>query len=240
MAGRQDYRPSFAQGFAHSAVESAYPELWRGLVGAWAPMLGVTGNRLLDWSGFGRNGSVVGGVWAAGPAGVGVYCTGGNYCSTAPASLNIAAGDFTVAILFRPRTWPGAYTALVDKGHNDAREFALFTTTGGDLNYYSIGGINNDCSIATSMPAGGLWMLTVTRRGSAASFYVNGKAAGQLSSNGNPLSIDGLWTLALAPSTATTLDQGVVYFTAGPNSGSHGLLGTLKLAPATVSTGGGY
>ena len=184
MAGRQDYRPSFAQGFAHSAVESAYPELWRGLVGAWAPMLGVTGNRLLDWSGFGRNGSVVGGVWAAGPAGVGVYCTGGNYCSTAPASLNIAAGDFTVAILFRPRTWPGAYTALVDKGHNDAREFALFTTTGGDLNYYSIGGINNDCSIATSMTAGGLWMLTVTRRGSAASFYVNGKAAGQLSSNG--------------------------------------------------------
>jgi hypothetical protein len=184
MAARQDYPPSFKQGFARCAAERAYPDLWRGLVGAWAPMLGVTGNRLPDWSGYRRNGSVVNGVWAAGPAGVGVYCTGGNYCSTAPASLNVAAGDFTVAILFRPRTWPGAYTALVDKGHSDAREFALFATTGGDLNYYSIGGIYGDCSIATSMTAGGLWMLTVTRRGTAVSFYVNGRITGQLSSSG--------------------------------------------------------
>ncbi len=148
-------------------------------------MLGATGNRLIDWSGYRGNGSVVSGVWAAGPAGVGVYCTGGNYCSTVPGSINVAAGDFTVAILFRPRTWPGAYTALVDKGHNNpSREFSLFATTSGDLNYYGIGGNYDDCSIATSMTAGQVWMLTVTRRGSAVSFYVNGKVAGQLSSSG--------------------------------------------------------
>jgi len=43
-------RPSYAQGFARNAAESAYPELWRGLVGLWPTSLGPTGLTLYDRS----------------------------------------------------------------------------------------------------------------------------------------------------------------------------------------------
>lgn len=46
-------RPSYSTGFAQWPGMSEYPELWRGLVGAWDPSLGQTGNRLIDLSGNG-------------------------------------------------------------------------------------------------------------------------------------------------------------------------------------------
>jgi len=51
-------RPSHQTGFARSAGKSAYPGLWRGLVGAWVPALGPTGGTLVDVSGFGNHGDV--------------------------------------------------------------------------------------------------------------------------------------------------------------------------------------
>jgi uncharacterized protein (TIGR03118 family) len=72
--------------------------------------------------------------------------------------------------------------------------------------------------------------------GTISIFDQNGNSKGQLQSNGTPISIDGLWALSTAPATATNLDQTVVYFTAGPSSGAHGLFGYLKLA----SLGSGY
>jgi len=50
--------PSYQQGFARSASESEYPELWRGLVGAWCPFLGPTGWTLQDVSGWGNHGTL--------------------------------------------------------------------------------------------------------------------------------------------------------------------------------------
>ncbi len=41
--------PSYKQGFARNAAESANPNLWKGLVGLWAPSLGPT-EKLRDWS----------------------------------------------------------------------------------------------------------------------------------------------------------------------------------------------
>lgn len=49
-------RPSYYQGFARYVGESKYPNLWRGLVGAWVPALGVTGGTLIDQSPYKRNG----------------------------------------------------------------------------------------------------------------------------------------------------------------------------------------
>jgi hypothetical protein len=43
---------------AHNASEAAYPHLWRGLVGAWVPSLGVTGGTLRDASGRGYHGTL--------------------------------------------------------------------------------------------------------------------------------------------------------------------------------------
>jgi len=42
-------RPSYGQGYARSVGESAYPELWRGLLASFVPVLGPTGTTLFDW-----------------------------------------------------------------------------------------------------------------------------------------------------------------------------------------------
>lgn len=53
--------PSYHQDFAHNESESAYPDLWKGLVGAWVPALGVTGIiTLRDVSGYANHGTLNG------------------------------------------------------------------------------------------------------------------------------------------------------------------------------------
>lgn len=48
-------KPSYQAGYARNASESENPNLWDGLVGAWMPSLGVTGNTLRDVSGNGND-----------------------------------------------------------------------------------------------------------------------------------------------------------------------------------------
>ncbi len=50
--------PSFENGFAPRDGEAENPNLLRGLVGAWCPSLGVTGNTLRDISGNNRHGTL--------------------------------------------------------------------------------------------------------------------------------------------------------------------------------------
>lgn len=49
---------SYHTGFAPRDGYPAYPELWRGCVGAWAPCLGPTGLTLRDWSGRQNHGTL--------------------------------------------------------------------------------------------------------------------------------------------------------------------------------------
>ena len=51
-------KPSYATGYARNASESANPNLWKGLVGAWMPSFGVTGNTLKDVSGNENDGTL--------------------------------------------------------------------------------------------------------------------------------------------------------------------------------------
>lgn len=51
-------KPSYATGYAKNASQSAHPNLWDGLVGAWMPSLGVTGETLRDVSGNGNHGTL--------------------------------------------------------------------------------------------------------------------------------------------------------------------------------------
>ena len=51
-------KPSYATGYAKNASESANPNLWKGLVGAWMPSFGVTGKTLKDVSGNGNDGTL--------------------------------------------------------------------------------------------------------------------------------------------------------------------------------------
>jgi len=54
----QQTQPSYKNGFARSQSESAYPGLWKGLVGAWVPQLGNTGLTLIDVSPMANNGTL--------------------------------------------------------------------------------------------------------------------------------------------------------------------------------------
>ena len=58
MILRQRSRPSWKQGFARSADESAFPNLWTGLVGAWIPSFGPTGDILFDVSRYKNHGTL--------------------------------------------------------------------------------------------------------------------------------------------------------------------------------------
>jgi uncharacterized protein (TIGR03118 family) len=56
--------------------------------------------------------------------------------------------------------------------------------------------------------------------------FTDGHFAGQLRDTHNrPITIDGLW--ALLPGTASTGGVGTMWFSAGPDDGSHGLVGQL-------------
>ncbi len=58
------YIPQLSE-IAQGAGESAYPELWEGLVGAWLPLCGTTGGIVPDVSGLSNHGIVSGAVWNA-------------------------------------------------------------------------------------------------------------------------------------------------------------------------------
>ena len=49
---------SYQSVFSPRDGQPLYPELWRGCVGAWAPLLGPTGLTLRDWSGYGNHGAM--------------------------------------------------------------------------------------------------------------------------------------------------------------------------------------
>jgi hypothetical protein len=56
---------------------------------------------------------------------------------------------------------------------------------------------------------------------------LNGEFLGQLRAHGKTISIDGLWALSFAPTTATAVDPDRLYFTAGPDDEKEGLFGYL-------------
>ncbi|MDN3655387.1 TIGR03118 family protein [Ferruginibacter paludis] len=59
-------------------------------------------------------------------------------------------------------------------------------------------------------------------------FAANGRFLGALRAHGAPIEIPGLWGLSFAPATATTVDQGWLFFAAGPNDEADGLFGYIE------------
>lgn len=57
MAFTRLVQPSYHQGYAHERGQSAFPELWDGLIGAWVLALGATGDIVKDVSGRGQDGT---------------------------------------------------------------------------------------------------------------------------------------------------------------------------------------
>lgn len=96
-------KSSYATGFAQWPGMSEYPGLWTGLVGAWAPFLGATGNKVLDWSGNGNTGTYTGTPdWGAGFYGPQVRCDDDQYITFANKATDYITDKFTVVWIGTP------------------------------------------------------------------------------------------------------------------------------------------
>lgn len=97
------HRPSWKQGFARSASESAYPNLWKGLVGAWAPFLGPTGLTLHDVSGRYNHGTLTNGpTWVGSPGGGALSFDGSNDYVTITETFGASTAQ-PLSVLWRSR-----------------------------------------------------------------------------------------------------------------------------------------
>lgn len=116
------------------------------------------------------------------------YVTGGASIDTTPhvpyAHNGTAATAYSVHIVFRPVTWPGSFTPIID-GSSGSRDVSVFAGTGGNLSFISIGG-GSPGTATTAMAVGGTWGFTIT--GTAAgvvTYYVNGaRVGGSTTTNG--------------------------------------------------------
>ncbi len=180
--------PTYAQGFARHAGDSACPGLWDGLVGAWVASLGPTGWTLFDASGRHNHGTLTNmdpaTDWVIGPNGWTLDFDGvDDYVDL---GRSWAFGDFSVALWFKipnltadhaiAGNWNGDATHdgweiwfddVVGKfgGLSDVVSFVIF----GDAS------ANNWLWITSSqITAPGWYHLAVTRRnGADAKMYIN-------------------------------------------------------------------
>lgn len=94
--------PSFAQGYAtHQACIA--PWAWKRVVAAYAPFLGIQGNKLYDFSGKGNHGDINGATWALGKDGPVLNLNGSSHYIDlgTNSSLNLTQ-NFSVSFQVKP------------------------------------------------------------------------------------------------------------------------------------------
>lgn len=93
-------RPSYHQEF-YSPERGGIPlnpNLWNGLLGAWMPLLGGTGSRLVDISGFENHGVNNGATWL--PTGALLFNGSSSWIDMGDVN-DIGTGDFTTSVLIK-------------------------------------------------------------------------------------------------------------------------------------------
>ena len=165
--------PSFATGFAQWPGMSEYPQLWEGLVAAYAPFLGVTGNKVFDLSGNGNTGAILSDtIWDSGPFGFALLFdgSGGGVNCGNKSSLDIT-GDMTIIFSFNPDDAHLAIHRLLHKNTS----YSLYIDTGD--NDYKLRLHNyNDNSYAlssASLVENEQQHIAVVKRGTVVNFYRN-------------------------------------------------------------------
>ena len=131
--------PSFVNGYARNASESARPHLWKGLVGAWAPSLGVTGDTLRDVSGNGNDGTLTNmdpaTDWVATSKGLALDFDGSDDYVTTDDSEGLFArsGDdpLTVSCWVYPKRFSGYQDIVGNRDDHLSFNFLLYQHTSG-------------------------------------------------------------------------------------------------------------
>lgn len=191
--------PSYKAGFARNAAEAAYPNLRKGLVGAWAPFLGPTGLTLFDWGGRHNHGTLTNmdpaNCWKASPYGYALDLI-------AASSQYIDCGDvlegmsqLTLSCWFKADILAsGQFYALITKFGNSSTNRSYYLglyddNADGNLQIRSFfdDGTNNGGQQGSTNLTVGQWYFAV------AMYYGGGLAALYL--NGVPESVTGYGTI---------------------------------------------
>jgi hypothetical protein len=174
-------KPSLTTGYASCANESKYPELWKGLVGAWIPMLGNVNGTILDVS-HKRNISVGTSITDWGVDSFGSYIrsvpnTGKTPIPLMPLAWN-AGHPFTLHSVFTKTTGTSNYllAAWSANWSTDYPGFEMFLGAGGTLRFIIGAAATADAqrsigTIITNIPYAG----TIIYNGNIAKGYLNGK-----------------------------------------------------------------
>jgi hypothetical protein len=136
-------QPSYASGYAKSASESAHPELWDGLVGAWMPSFGVTGNVLRDI--INRHDAATldnDASWVTSDQGIGVQLDG-NGDTVTLGSLNDIKGvsQLSVMVLAKQTIDNDEYSAYIHDENTSTRRWGLSSPAsalGGNTNVLAL------------------------------------------------------------------------------------------------------
>lgn len=183
------YMPSYGQGFAASADESAHPGLWKGQGSAWVPPLGVTGDTLFDSFGYKNHGTLTNGpTWVMTEKGWALRFDGGSnrhvLIGDQP-SLPVLS-DKTIIALVRPTGWgQGSYGRIYDHGYDAGGSLGwtfyldnAAATESFVMNHYGIGG--GATADSNSVTLNEWQMLAAVNDFSAktVAFYVDGVPAG--------------------------------------------------------------
>ena len=162
-------QPSWKQGFARSAAESEYPNLWKGLIGLWVPALGPTGLTLRDVSGWANNGTLTNMLpataWMAGRLG---------YCLDYPAAndtVNITpitlSPPLSLSLWVQHVSYNGNWNIIAGDGWNN------YIGRKDDGSFRVVAG-GNGRLIATDTMTTGWELWTVTYDNANWLFYING------------------------------------------------------------------
>lgn len=181
----QRSRPSFHNGYARCAAESAYPNLWTGLRGLWVPALGPTGLTLRDVSGRGNHGTLTNMApatdWVVGEKGWALNYDAVNDFVDCGNTFSVGINDWSVTAWIR-QTGTTNYGAVVAKGtYNGVGDILIYDLKtiyeSAHLCFRSEDamGANNPVPISYSSLNGTGWRyIAVTRRGQNITTYLDG------------------------------------------------------------------
>lgn len=182
-------KPSFSTGYAKNASESANPNLWKGLVGAWMPMMNQGGHNLQDISGRSNDAELLGRITPVqvsaidGIKAVNLDAPSDFYRINKVTDLSPAKITYSVWMI---PTWTGTTHYVGGVWRSGRRAWMMRTTNGVATWFTSPNGSGfYDVSCTTSYVNYKLINYTGTYDGLKSRIYVNGNLEGETSVAGD-------------------------------------------------------
>ena len=207
---------SYANGFAPRDYQPQFPELWRGCIGAWCPVLGPTGLTLRDWSGYQNHGTLTNfttsAAWTTLEGHHAIDPDGTNdFVSVPNNTIHNPGARMTAAAWVYLDATPASNGGVVSKSAATSNGWLLYVTQNGGALMTNFGihsGSFTGTSAGVTFPVQTLTHICGTYDGATLRVYINGQQTG----NGTAK------TGAITAST-TALSIGNLYASSQPING---------------------